>query len=211
MTTYWLSKQLNIMFSPYEDRLVLRAKRAEHDMVNVLLTRRMVMIILQRLVTSLPELTGLDKMPAQYWQEVLQMAHQQAMQAKQDADSTDAAEQTGQPEQPDTSGTEQAQAETEATQSADTPIFLATELKAQLAEKELTLAFNGLPMPRAMTIASAHEPIFAAPLQVEHVHQLIELLINKANEAQWHLPVSLPWLENPATDGTTSLGTAWLH
>lgn len=210
---YWLSKQLNITFSPYEDRLVLRAARAEHDVVNVLLSRRMVMIVLQRLLTSLPELSGLEKMPAQYWQEFLQMAHQKAMQAKHDADNAGNAKPAGQAGQP-ANPTEQPTAAANtaaATPASETPIFLATELKAQLKGKELTLAFNGLPMPRAMTIPSAHEPIFAVPLQADHVHQLIELLINKANEAQWHLPVNLPWLENPTIDGTTSLGDAPLH
>lgn len=202
---YWLSKQLNISFSPYEDRLVLRAQRAEHDVVTVLLTRRMVMIVLQRLLSSLPELTGLEKMPAQYWQEVLQMAHQKAMQAKHDADNAQSKQQKAVQPAAAREGAPAASAPA-AAPATETPIFLATELKTQLADKELTLAFNGLPMPRAMTTPSAHEPIFAAPLQADHVHQLIELLINKANDAQWHLPVNLPWLENPALEGTTSLG-----
>lgn len=204
---YWLSKQLNISFSPYEDRLVLRAKRSNQDIVNVLLTRRMVIIILKRLVTSLPQLTGLEKMPAQYWKEVLQMAHQKAMQAKHDADKAHAASaQHGSAATKNTAATNPPRSKT-----PKAPIYLATELKTQLVNKELTLAFNGLPMPQAMTVASAHEPIFAAPMQADHVHQMIELLIAKANEAQWHLPVNLPWLDNPSPGGTTSLGDALLH
>lgn len=209
MTTYWLSKQLNITFSPYEDRLVLRAQRAQNDMVKVLLTRRMVLIIMQQLVTSLPELTGLNKMPAQYWQEILQIAHQGAIQVKKDADNaeTDRAARKGQP----ASTSARADSGVGAGRHAEIPIYLATELKTRRADKELILAFNGLPMPRAMTIPSAQESIFAAPLKVEHVHQLIELLINKSNEAHWHLPVNLPWLENPSIKDATSLGTALMH
>src|SRR5690606_20882349 len=84
-------------------------------------------------------------------------------------------------------------------------LYLATELTVQVDDRKLILAFKGLPMPKAMTEPSPHEPVFAMPLQPEHVHQLIQLLITKAQEAQWHLPLDLPWLQNP-TPESTSLG-----
>lgn len=200
---YWLSKQLNITFSPYEDRLILRAERGEHGVANVLLTRRMAMIVLQRLLVNLTELTGLQKTPAQHWQEVLQMAHQQAMQAKRDADSAQAAAQA-----PETSP---ASADATASETMPPPaLYLATELTTRLQDKQLAIAFTGLPMPQAMTQPSTHEPVFAMLLQAEHIHQLIELLINKAQEAQWHLPLTLPWLENPARP-QTGLGGPTVH
>lgn len=200
---YWLSKQLNITFSPYEDRLILRAERGEHGIVNVLLTRRMAMIVLQRLLVNLTELTGLQKTPAQHWQEVLQMAHQQAMQAKRDADSAQAAAPVPEPSS--------ASADAAASEIVQPPaLYLATELTTRLQAKQLAIAFTGLPMPQAMTQPSPHEPVFAMLLQVEHIHQLIELLINKSQEAQWHLPLTLPWLENPAQSDST-LGGPTVH
>lgn len=198
--TYPLSTKLDITFSPYEDRLVVKSTNSQHKATVLLLSRRMVMIVLQQLLAKLPGLSGLDKTPAQYWQEVLQMAHQQAMQAKEKSSQAAPAEssQAG-------SGTEKS---SDAVKSQ--AIFLATELTVKLESKRLILAFKGLPMPRAMTVASTPEPVFAMPLQPEHVHQLIELLITKAHEAVWHLPLELPWLENPKAPGT-SLTTSSLH
>lgn len=198
---YWLSKQLNITFSPYEDRLILRAERGEHGLANVLLTRRMVMIVLQRLLVNLTDLTGLQKTPAQYWQEVLQMTHQQAMQAKRDADSAQATAQASEEDiTPGSSPSMPAEA------VPPVALYLATELTTRLQDKELAIAFAGLPMPQAMTLPSAHEPVFAMLLQAEHIHQLIELLITKAHEAQWHLPLTLPWLESPARPEASLVG-----
>ncbi|MEB2400358.1 MAG: hypothetical protein OZ927_12530 [Alcaligenaceae bacterium] len=197
--TYPLSTDINIVFSAYEDRLIVNAERPRHGAVHMLLTRRMTMIVLHQLLTKLPELTGLDQTPAEYWQEVLQMAHQKAMQAKRDTDK--AAEGAAGPQDGEAEGAADAAADA-APQAA---IYLATELIIKLDDKQLILAFKGLPMPKAMTQASAHEPVFAMPLSPDHVHQLIELLIKKAQDAQWHLPLDLPWLESPAPQ-TTTLG-----
>src|SRR5690606_42128050 len=84
--------------------------------------------------------------------------------------------------------------------------YLATSLTMQLKEGQLMLALTGLPMPCAMTEPCAREPLFAIPLQVETVHQLIQLIIDKAKEADWHLPLNLPWLDSPADAPATTLG-----
>src|SRR5690606_489692 len=132
-----------------------------------------------------------------YWKEVLQMAHQKAMQAKQDADgATEAAkaEHIGKAEDADKDDNG---AKTKAA------IFLATELTIRLDDKQLILAFKGLPMPQAMTQPSPPQPVLAMPLGPDHVHQLIELLIKKAQAAHWHLPLDLPWLDSPEPQDTT--------
>ena len=127
------------------------------------------------------------------------MAHQQAMQAKRDADSAQAAATTPEP------ASEPADAV--ASETVPPPaLYLATELTIRLQDKELAIAFTGLPMPQAMTQPSSHQPVFAMLLQAEHIHQLVELLITKAQEAQWHLPLTLPWLENPARPETGLCG-----
>ncbi|WP_442595285.1 hypothetical protein ACSBPU_02445 [Parapusillimonas sp. JC17] len=196
--SYPLSTNINIVFSAYEDRLIVNAERPNHGPVHMLLTRRMTMIVLHQLLTKLPELTGLDQTPAEYWQEVLQMAHQKAMQAKRDTDQ--AAEESASLQAGDS---ERADAAEATATEAPVPIYLATELIIKLDDKQLILAFKGLPMPQAMTQASAHEPVFAMPLSDDHVHQLIELLIKKAQDAQWHLPLDLPWLDSPEPQATT--------
>lgn len=202
-TTYPLSKQFNMHFSPYEDRLIVRAQRVGGADVHMLLTRRMVMLILQQLLAKLPELTGLDKTPAVYWQEVLQMAHQEAMASKAAADQEIAERQAAEKaEQVPAANSEEAGHEAaEVDDDAPKHVFLATELMVQSGEERLTLAFKGLPMPEAMVKPSQYQPIFAIPLEVDNVHQLIELLIDKCQQAQWHLPLELPWIEPPNAEG----------
>jgi hypothetical protein len=195
-TTYPVSNQFTMHFSPYEDRLIVRAMRRDGTEINMLLTRRMVMLVLQQLLGKLPELTGLEKTPAVYWQEVLQMAHQGAMEAKVSADKALTEDPKAAEQPPGLVPTD----ENRSSESVPRALFLATELTTQISGEQLTLAFKGLIMPDAMTRASQPEPVFAMPLQVENVHQLIELFIDKCEQAKWHLPLELPWLETPGGD-----------
>jgi|SRR5690606_10427469 len=194
-----LSTSLNIVFSAYEDRLVLRSRRVNRDAINVLLTRRMTIIVLGQLLANLPELSGLDKTPTQYWQEVLQMAHQTALDSGRSG-KTEAKEIQAGKEIPSEKKPAKKPGRIEGA------IYLATSLTMQRKGEQLILAFSGLPMPSAMTEPCEREPLFAIPLQVEHVHQMIQLIIDKAQEADWHLPVNLPWLESPSDAPATTLG-----
>lgn len=203
-TTFPLSTSINVVFSAYEDRLVLRCRRVNRDPVNVLMTRRLTIIVLAQLLANLPELSGLDKTPTQYWQEVLQMAHQRALESGrkvQGEPEQEAAGDIGAAEVEGNEGVEPAPKD-----KLDSAIYLATSLTLQLKEGQLILALSGLPMPCAMTQPCKREPLFAIPLQVEHVHQLIQLLIDRAQEADWHLPLNLPWLESPSDTQAATLG-----
>lgn len=196
MTThaYPLSDKLEINFSPTEDRLIVRARQLQGDKVVLLLTRRMVIIVLQQLLTNLAKMTELGKTPSEYWQDIFQMAHQQAMQAKVASDDKGSEAKNHGGEKQSGQITENATSNHSADNQSADPIYLATELTAQLKDKLLTLAFKGLSMPTAMTQASPHTPVLAVSLVLNHVHQLIDLLVGRAQEAQWHLPVELPWL-----------------
>jgi hypothetical protein len=192
---YPVSKKLNINFSAYEDRLLVNAERIGIDDVTMLMTRRMTILVLQQILSRLPELSGLNKTPAAYWQEVLQMSHQGAMEAKTRADKVEAEHKplSAKPGEPSKG------------------IYLATELTVQVSADRLTLAFRGLQMPDAMTKAAQHVPVLAIPLSLDNVHQLIELFITKAREAHWHLPVELPWLESPKAANTSADGIFRSH
>src|SRR5690606_33775618 len=170
----------------------------------VLLTRRMTIIILAQLLGNLPELSGLDKTPAQYWQEVLQMAHQTALESGRGDTSDSAAAETTAADAPEAEPEEKAAPK--AASKLEGSIYLATSLTMQRKDEQLILALTGLPMPSAMTQPCEREPLFAMPLQVENVHQLIQLIIDKAREADWHLPLNLPWLESPTDAPATTLG-----
>lgn len=184
--TYPISQKFNLEFTPYEDRLLLTAERQGHDPARVLLTRRMVMIILQQLLRQLPQITGLTQTPSDYWQEILRMDHQQAMHKHSEA-ATGTETKHSQHAKPSEAATAPA--------NLDWPLYLATELNLQIREKELVLAFKGLELPGAWKTPLAHAPILAAPLKIEHVHQLLHLLIAKAQAAHWNLPVELPWMD----------------
>jgi hypothetical protein len=192
---YPVSKKLNINFSAYEDRLLVNAERIGIDDVTMLMTRRMTILVLQQILSRLPELSGLNKTPAAYWQEVLQMSHQGAMEAKTRADKVEAEHKplSAKPGEPSKG------------------IYLATELTVLVSTDRLTLAFRGLQMPDAMTKAAQHVPVLAIPLSLDNVHQLIELFITKAREAHWHLPVELPWLESPKAANTSADGIFRTH
>jgi hypothetical protein len=187
---YPISQQFRIEFSPHEDRLILTAMRGGQGQVRLMLTRRIVIVMLQQLLKRLPSLMGLDKTPAEYWRDVLEMAHQRAMEAKKQA--------------PQAAPRPWAPAAERAAAVDTPPLYLATGLVLQTRGAQLMLAFKGLPLPlplsRPADTASSHEPVLAAPLQIDHVHQLLHLLIDKAEAAQWHLPLNLPWLETMHPD-----------
>ncbi|TFH75449.1 hypothetical protein E3V39_04870 [Gammaproteobacteria bacterium LSUCC0112] len=219
--TYPLSKKLNINFSAYEDRLLVKAERIGIDDVTLLMTRRMTMLVLQQVLSRLPELSGLDKTPAAYWQEVLQMSHQGAMEAKTRADKAESEQKSAAADAEKAANADKDEslaqdndkksAEPSADPKGEQGIYLATELTVQVKGDRLTLAFRGLQMPDAMTKASQHVPVLAIPLSLDNVHQLIELFITKAREANWHMPVDLPWLESPKPVSVPADGSFRTH
>lgn len=186
-TTYQLCQRFSIGFSTYEDRLLLTTELPESGHTTLLLTRRMVLLMLQQILNTLPALTGLEQTPVAYWQEVLQLAHQQAVQPP-DSDSTSA----------QVHHDKSAEVDARPSQTSPTQVYLATELTSQLGNERLQLAFKGLPVPDAMQTPCLHVPVLAVSLETTHVHQVIQLLITQATDALWHLPVELPWLETPS-------------
>ncbi len=201
--TYPISQQIKISFSAFEDRLIVRANRMEAEPATVLLSRRMTLMILQQLLKQLAEISELGKTPREYWHDVLQMSHQHAMLAKQEQDKAQAeAEMSG-------GGDGEAAKETLSVSEQsiqDSALYLATELTVQPRDKELMLALKGLPMPAAMTERATHEPILAIPLQRDNVHQMIELLMTRAADAKWDLPLELPWQDTADQQGGSSVG-----
>lgn len=185
-TNYTLCTELVFSFSLYEDRLIAQALRKGTALSYVLFTRRMTMLVVQQLLKTLPRLTDLGRTPAEYWQETLRMNHERAMKAREPVNAL---------HQQPLSAEPSVEAVPAVTHDTNLSIFIATEITIKFEEHQVIMAFRGLPMSQAMTQPQSTVPLFAIPLQVDHVHQLIELLIVKAREAQWHLPVELPWLE----------------
>lgn len=177
-TTYPICQKFSIGFSALEDRLLFSASTADAGTLRLLLTRRLVVMLLQQIIHNLLELSELKQTPAAFWQEVLQINHQQALQQKAVAEKT---------LEVDT---------TPVVAEEDAALFLVTGLTTQLKDGQLILAFNGLPMPEGMQQAAEFVSIVALKLTAENLHQLLQMLVAKAEEAAWHLPIKLPWLES---------------
>ena len=218
-TTYPLSHQISIAFSALEDRLVVRSLNSSGKVVWLLLTRRMTLTVLRQLLNQLHRISQLDKTPAQYWLELLQLDHQQAMQSKShtDAEAAGTTASTSSYTAPLTAAQMKAspEAKTAEQQTPQTPeeraLYIATRLSLENYPRYALLAFQGLPMPKAMTTPAAHQPVFAIRLDRDHLHQLIRLITAKAKEAHWDLPVTIPWLDDPAETSTTSVDLGLLH
>lgn len=219
-TTYPLSDQISIAFSALEDRLVVRSHNSNGKVVWLLLTRRMTLVVLRQLLHQLHRISGLDKTPAQYWLDLLQMDHQQAMQNKSTTDEA-AAEHSAYTE-PLAAAQMEPRSKAKATPAGSVPkttaeplpqrdLYIATRISLENYPRYALLAFKGLPMPQAMTTPNAHLPVFAIRLDRDHLHQLIRLLTAKAKQAHWDLPVTIPWLEDPAEVSTTSVDLGLLH
>ena len=196
-----ISHQLNISFNAFEDRLVLRASRTEGEDAAVFLTRRMTLLILKQLLDRLTSMSDLDKTPSEYWQDVMQMGHEKAMQAKHDQDKA----QSRQNDTATKAETYQAPENAEGSKTAHS-LYLATEITVKMKDKEVMLALKGLPMPVAMTTPTRQEPILAIPLQQENIHQIIEIFMTRATEASWNLPVQLPWRDAKKGQVGSSVG-----
>lgn len=206
-SSYPLSHQISIAFSELEDRLVIRSQNTNGQMVWLLLTRRMTLVLLKQLLEQLHRISHLEQTPAQYWLEILQMDHSQAMQAKRETDEKALAYSGPLPAKsslnPSSTPPPAATKTAAATASTQRQLFLASHLQLEKYPKYVLLAFKGLAMPQAMVTPSRHVPVFALRLDRDHLHQLIRLIIAKAHEAHWHLPVEIPWLKTPEAQETS--------
>lgn len=214
-SSYPLSHQISIAFSELEDRLVIRSQNTNGQMVWLLLTRRMTLVLLKQLLEQLHRISHLEQTPAQYWLETLQMDHSQAMQAKRETDEKALAYSGPLPAKSTLNPSQKppqdpAKAATPSATSGQRQLYLASHLQLEKYPKYVLLAFKGLAMPQAMVTPSRHVPVFALRLDRDHLHQLIRLLIAKAQEAHWHLPVEIPWLKAPEAQ-ETSLALQLLH
>lgn len=214
-TTYPLSDQISVAFSVLEDRLVVRSRNSNGQVVWLLLTRRMTLLVLRQLLHQLHRISDLNKTPAQYWLEVLQMDHQQALQAKQETDQKVAVSYEGPLPAVQNSLNPPVVGSTSSdpvpvSKDQERALYIATAVQLENYPKYALLAFKGLPMPAAMTTPHSHVPVFALRVDRDHLHQLIHLLIVKAKEAHWELPMNLPWIESPA-EQSTSLELGLLH
>ena len=190
--SYPLCHRFGLSFSSFEDRLILSSELSTGP-VRVLLTRSIVIKIVKSLLTHLPTISKLDRTPRALWQEALNLSHQQALKQQDQTKQlpTDTSLKSGPTTynvNPDPNTT-----------TIETKLYLATDVNSQPQDQHLMLGLIGLVIPQAMVTASPHLPILALALETQHLHQLLQMFLNKATEAQWNIPVDLPWMtEAPA-------------
>lgn len=200
-TSFSLATQLKFRFSPYEDRLLLSSSLKKGGSMTVLMTRRLVLLTLQQLLKQLPVVTGLEQTPSHYWQEVLQLNHQKALQQRQVEARKNLA---------DTSST-QAESETSfaPVEKSTAELYLATEVVCELQPESriLNLGLKGLKLPEAMVQAQPNQPLVAFSLNEDNLHQVIHQLVTQAQQAQWNLPLNLPWLDTTSSENSSRFTT----
>ena len=196
--TYPLCHRFGLSYSAFEDRLILSTELPTGQ-VRVLLTRNIVIKMIKNLLTHLPTISKLDKTPHALWQEALSLSHQQAIQQHDQTQKLQAA--TSLPSGPTTYNVNS----DNNMATIETKLYLATDVNSQPQGQHLLLGLVGLAVPQAMLSASPHTPILALTLETQHLHQLLQMFLNKATEAQWNIPLDLPWMvEASSTQGMYS-------
>lgn len=202
-TTFPVSHQFTIGFNAFQDRLVLTTELSRHGLTTLLLTRRMVLLILQQIIKALPEVTGLKQTPINYWHDVLQLTHQKAMDDQIVNQKTFSLLQNKKLDN-EVKLTEFKDGNLRVADTSIKRIYLATDLTLQHQKDTLILAFSGIHESESHLTSTPLIPILALSLETIHVHQVLQLLVIKSHEALWHLPIDLPpWLTAPSSDSIT--------
>lgn len=192
---YPVSAKLNITYNSVEDRLVVLVQRLKKGPARVLLTRHMTIVMLEQLLARLPEMSGFNKSAPQHWQDILQITHHHAMQSRAATEKQNKAAAAAAGDEAE-----------RAAALAKAPTYLATGMTLGRRELRLLMALRGFLLPDSMTQQSpTHEPIMVIPLELEHVHQIIEVLMIRASEGHWRLPHELPWRKADPLDNDSPL------
>ena len=74
------------------------------------------------------------------------------------------------------------------------PAYLVTEARVEAREGHLLLGLLGHPMPTVFGVSGAAAPVAGLLLTREQAHELLRMLAEQADQAEWALPRRLGWL-----------------
>jgi hypothetical protein len=166
MASFSLVHQLQLQYSPFEDRLILSTHAHDKRTIRLLITRRLALPLFARLVSFSQE--------ANHWDEPFAtQATGSESQAEQGTNTTDTATQR------------QAQAAPLAEDAFD-PLYLATQVHFEQQGEHLAVAFEGLVLPDAMQQAQPHVPVFAFQLNGADLHKITHIFSRELEQARWN-------------------------
>ena len=178
--TFPSALKLDLGLDLKEDRLVMIAHTTANGARAMLLTRRMLVVLMDHYGNILGQTGPAAKAQLKHRNEILQMEHIGAL----------------------FSGTEQ---RTSASGEQQQPVsielhpenvHLVTEVTMQMNGDHLIIGFSGQRQYTASGNESEVTPVAAVNLDRNHAHKVLALLNDKAREAGWGLDTLYPWLNN---------------
>lgn len=179
--TFPSASKLDLGINLTEDRLVMVAHTAANGVRAMLLTRRMLVVLMDHYGKLLKQTSPAAKAQQKHQDEILQMEHIGALFSN--------------------SGTASASAPTEQEQPASISFsleatYLVTEVTLQMSENQLVIGFSGQRQHASGGDDAAVTPVAAFNLDRTNAHKVLALLNDKAREAGWGLDNLYPWLNN---------------
>tara|TARA_E500000318_G_scaffold88124_1_gene85248 strand:+ start:10054 stop:10650 length:597 start_codon:yes stop_codon:yes gene_type:complete len=178
--TFPSASKLDLGINLTEDRLVMVAHTAANGVRAMLLTRRMLVVLMDHYGKLLKQTSPAAKAQQKHQDEILQMEHIGALFSNNTAGAS--------------APTEQQQPASIAFSLEAT--YLVTEVTLQMNENHLVIGFSGQQQQAPDGDEAAVTPVAAFNLDRTNAHKVLALLNDKAREAGWGLDTLYPWLNN---------------
>ncbi|MEO9901155.1 hypothetical protein [Nisaea sp.] len=178
--TFPSALKLDLGINPTEDRLVMVAHTAANGVRAMLLTRRMLVVLMDHYGNILKQTSPAAKAQLKHQNEILQMEHIGAL-------FSDKTASTSAPIEQQSPASNALHPET---------IHLVTEVTMQMNDDHLLIGFSGQRQNTANGNEAEVTPVAAVNLDRTNAHKVLALLNDKAREAGWGLDNLYPWLNN---------------
>jgi len=171
-------KKLAVLFDPNEDRISLLVLLGERVYQEIIVTRRIYMILIEHYSDLFKKSHSLSKVPSDLRNEVLKIEHMQAKKTDLGSPLSD-------------------QWLSNLGRDDFTPKFLVTEIKYQTSEDEIKIGLLGVNQENQRQTNLKVEPICAFVMNNLEAHKLLAALVDEGRGADWHkiIPHSI-FLEN---------------
>ena len=178
--TFPSALKLDLGLNLKEDRLVMIAHTAASGARAMLLTRRMLVVLMDHYGNILKQTSPAAKAQLQHQNEILQMEHISAL----FADSEKSASAPGEQQPP------------ASIELHPESVHLVTEVTMQMKDDHIIIGFSGQRQNTATSNEADVTPVAAVNLDRITAHKVLALFNDKAREAGWGLDTLYPWLDN---------------
>jgi hypothetical protein len=174
-TDYPITKKIEIGFDEEADRLVFVTETVNHGIQTMVLTRRLLIVLLKNFEKLILKVSKAIEASPQHKNEILEM------------ESISAAERMQQV-MPESSNFIE-------NYSRSINLYLITEIKTQIKEKIIILAFSGREVSDLVSNSHSKIAISALRLDRQDAYNLFSMISKKADDAGWNISPSPAWLE----------------